>query len=146
MLARNTTWTLSRDMALDLRFAAVTFYDGQGFLVPKSLNARRAADLNGATVCVLGGTTTHFALVDFARAKGLALRPAVFNDWDEAKAAFFTGNRCKAFTSNASQLASVRASDAPRPETYDILPDIISKNPLGPVVRRGDEEIGRAHV
>jgi general L-amino acid transport system substrate-binding protein len=139
VMSRNTTWTLSRDLSLGVGFTAVTFYDGQGFLVPKSLKAKRALDLNGASVCLQGGTTTQFNLVDFARSQKIILKAAIFPAMAEAKAAFFRGGRCQAFSSDGSQLASVRAYDAPRSDDYEILPDLISREPLGPAVRRGDE-------
>ena len=123
---------------MGLSFTAVTLYDGQGFLVPQASTIRRVADLNGASVCLLDGTTSHINLMDFARSRKIALTPKLFSNLTDAKAAFFRGE-CKALSSDISQLASVRAYDAPKPEDYGFLPEVISKEPLGPAVRRGDE-------
>jgi general L-amino acid transport system substrate-binding protein len=141
ILSRNTTWTLTRDASLGFNFTVVTYYDGQGFMVPKSLNVKSAKELKGASVCVQAGTTTELNMADFARANKIELKPVVFQDLAELKTAFF-GGRCQAFTTDASQLASVRSTDAPGGKTddYVILPEIISKEPLGPAVRRGDDE------
>jgi general L-amino acid transport system substrate-binding protein len=139
MLSRNTTWTLTRDASLGLHFTGVTFYDGQGFMVPKSLNVKSAKDLRGATVCVESGTTTELNLTDFSRANNLNLRPVVFNDSASATNAYFSG-RCQVYTTDASGLAAYRANNAQRPDDHVILPDLISKEPLGPAVRRGDDE------
>ena len=139
ILSRNTTWTLVRDASLGLVFAGVTYYDGQGFMVPKSINVKSAKELNGAEICVQTGTTTELNLADFARANKIQIKPVVFEGLEESKVAFF-GGRCKAYTTDASGLASIRAKDAPKPDDYIILPELISKEPLGPVVRRGDDE------
>lgn len=139
VLSRNTTWTLTRDASLGMMFAGVTYYDGQGFMVPKSAKIKSAKELKGATVCVQTGTTTELNLADFARANKLNIKPVVFESLEESKVAFF-GGRCKAYTTDASGLASIRAKDAPKPDDYIILPELISKEPLGPAVRRDDVE------
>jgi len=117
----------------------VTFYDGQGFMVPKSLNVKSAKQMKGASVCVQSGTTTELNLTDFSRANNLDLKPVVFEKQEAATGAFFSG-RCQVFTTDASGLASVRSKEAAKPADYAILPELISKEPLGPSVRRGDDE------
>jgi general L-amino acid transport system substrate-binding protein len=139
VLIRNTTWTLTRDASLGLHFAGVLFYDGQGFMVPKGLGVKSAKELNGAEVCVQTGTTTELNLADYFRANGMSFKPVVFESLEESKTAFFNG-RCQVYTTDRSGLASIRAADAPQPDAYVILPETISKEPLGPVVRRGDDE------
>ncbi len=140
VLTRNTTWTLTRDTALGLDFAGVNFYDGQGFLVPADLGVDSALQLDGATVCVQTGTTTELNLADFFRAQDMEFEPVVIESIDEVNAAYFSG-RCDVLTSDASQLASIRATVAPNPADHVILPEIISKEPLGPAVRQGDSEL-----
>lgn len=139
LLSRNTTWTLTRDASLGLVFAGVTFYDGQGFMVPKSLGVKSASELNGAEVCVQTGTTTELNLADYFRANGMEFKPVVFENLEESKTAFFNG-RCQVYTTDRSGLASIRSADASNPDDYVILPETISKEPLGPVVRRGDDD------
>ena len=139
VLSRNTTWTLTRDVSLGLHFAGVSFYDGQGFMVPKSLNVTSAKQLKGATVCVQSGTTTEKNLTDFSRANKLNIKPVVFEKLEASTGAYFSG-RCQAYTTDASGLASIRAKEAKDPTAHVILPDLISKEPLGPMVRRGDDE------
>ncbi len=139
VLSRNTTWTLTRDASLGLVFAAVTYYDGQGFMVPRSLGVSSASELDGAEVCVQTGTTTELNLADFFRANGMTFKPVVYESLEESKVGFFN-DRCQVYTTDASGLASIRAVDAPNPDDYVILPEILSKEPLGPVVRRGDEQ------
>lgn len=139
ILSRNTTWTLTRDTSAGLNFGQPVYYDGQGFLVPKSLNVKTAKELDGATVCVQSGTTTELNLADFFRTHNLKYTPVVIESEDEVTAAFFSG-RCDVFTSDVSQLAGVRASKAAKPDDYVILPDVISKEPLAPAVRQGDEQ------
>ncbi len=139
VLSRNTTWTLTRDASLGMHFTGVNFYDGQGFMVPKSLNVKSARELRGATVCVQSGTTTELNLTDFSRTHNLNLRPVVFADLPATNAAYFAG-RCQAYTTDASGLASIRAKEAAKPDDHVILPELISKEPLGPAVRRGDDE------
>jgi len=139
MLARNTTWTLTRDTSLGLEFTGVNFYDGQGFMVAKKLNVKSAKELSGATVCVQPGTTTELNLADYFRANKMDFKPVVIERLEEVNAAFFSG-RCDVLTTDASGLASVRTSSAPNPNDYVILPELISKEPLGPAVRHGDQK------
>jgi general L-amino acid transport system substrate-binding protein len=138
VLCRNATVTLTRDTALGLDFAQVNYYDGQGFLVPKKLNIKSAKQLDGATVCVLPGTTTEQNVADYFRSKNMKMKPVVIESNAELNKAFFAG-RCDCLTSDASQLAGAR-SVAPNPSDYIILPDIISKEPLAPAVRHGDNQ------
>ncbi|MGF1648814.1 MAG: amino acid ABC transporter substrate-binding protein [Hyphomicrobiaceae bacterium] len=141
ILSRNTTWTLTRDTSLGLNFAGVNYYDGQGFMVPKKLNVSSAKELDGATVCVQPGTTTELNLADYFRANNMTFTPVVIERLQEVNAAFFSG-RCDVYTTDASGLASIRKNDAPQGESenYVILPEIISKEPLGPAVRHGDDQ------
>jgi len=139
VLSRNTTWTLTRDSSSGFNFAPPVYYDGQGFMVAKSLGVTSAKELGGATVCVQQGTTTELNLADYFRATGLSLQPLVFVELAEAEQAFFA-NRCDAYTTDASGLASTRAAKAGNPDDYVILPEIISKEPLGPAVRHGDDQ------
>jgi general L-amino acid transport system substrate-binding protein len=138
VLTRNATRTLGRETALGLAFAQVNYYDGQGFLVPKKLGLKSALELDGATVCVLPGTTTELNVADYFRANGMTMKPVVIESTPELRAAFFAG-RCDVLTSDASQLASTRTI-APKPDDYEILPEIISKEPLCPAVRHGDDQ------
>lgn len=139
LLARNTTWTLSRDTANGLNFTVVNYYDGQGFMVPKKLNVKAAKELSGATICVLPGTTTEQNLSDFFRAAKMTFKPVVIEKNEELNSAFFSG-RCDAISSDASQLAAIRANESPKPDDYVILPDLISKEPLAVAVRQGDDQ------
>ena len=139
VLSRNTTGTLSRDTSLGLNFVAPNYYDGQGFLVAKKLNVKSAKELNGATVCVQQGTTTELNMADYGRTNKISFKPVVIEKVEEAVATFMSG-RCDAFTSDASQLAATRATAASNPDDYIILPEIISKEPLGPMVRHGDDQ------
>jgi general L-amino acid transport system substrate-binding protein len=139
ILSRNTTWTLTRDASLGLNFTGVTYYDGQGFMVTKKSKITSAKQLKGATVCVQSGTTTEKNLTDYSKAAGLNLKPVVFDTQEATNKAYFAG-RCQAYTTDASGLASVRNKEAGNPEDHVILPDLISKEPLGPSVRRGDDE------
>ncbi|HYX01116.1 MAG TPA: amino acid ABC transporter substrate-binding protein [Reyranella sp.] len=144
MLSNNTTVTLTRDTALGLDFTAITYYDGQGFMIPKKLGVKSAKELNGATVCVAPGTTTELNLADYFRANKMSFKPVVIEKVDEIRAAFFSG-RCDVYTTDASSLAATRAANVPPPRTQDdfvILPEIISKEPLAPVVRHGDNQFG----
>jgi general L-amino acid transport system substrate-binding protein len=138
VLCRNATRTLTRETDLGLDFVSVNYYDGQGFLVPKKLGVKSAKDLSGASVCVLPGTTTEQNVADFFRANKLTMKPVVIEQNTELNQAFFAG-RCDVLTSDASQLAGIRAV-APNAADYDILPEIISKEPLAPAVRHGDEQ------
>jgi general L-amino acid transport system substrate-binding protein len=144
MLVGNATWTLTRDTALGLDFTGVYYYDGQSFLVPRKLGVKSAKELNGATVCVAPGTTTELNLADYFRTNKMTFKPVVIEKIDEIRAAFFAG-RCDVYTTDASSLAATRAANVPPPRTFDdfmILPEIISKEPLGPVVRHGDNQFG----
>lgn len=138
LLTRNCTRTLGRDTSLGLNFVTVNYYDGQGFMVPKKLGVKNAKELNGASVCVLPGTTTELNAADFFRVNKLKWKPVVIENNAELSKTFFAG-RCDAMTSDLSQLAGVR-SGAPDPSNYVLLPDVISKEPLSPAVRHGDEQ------
>jgi general L-amino acid transport system substrate-binding protein len=139
ILSRNTTWTLTRDASLGLHFTGTTYYDGQGFMVTKKSKITSAKQLKGATVCVQSGTTTEKNLSDYSKAAGLNMKPVVFETQEATNKAYFSG-RCQAYTTDASGLASVRNKEAGNPEDHVILPELISKEPLGPSVRRGDDE------
>jgi len=139
LLVRNTTWTLGREAFLGVQFAGILFYDGQGFMVPRKSKVRRIGDLKGATICVEKGTTSEQNLADYFRARGLNYKPLILESVAEIRDALVSG-RCQAYTSDASQLASVRMEVPDGAKKYIILPDVISKEPLAPVVRRGDEE------
>jgi general L-amino acid transport system substrate-binding protein len=138
VLCRNATHTLHRDTALGLNFAHANYYDGQGFMVPKKLGVKSALELDGATICILPGTTTEMTTADYFRANGLSYGVVVIEDTAELYKAFFAG-RCDCTTTDASQLAAAR-SVAPNPDDYVILPEIITKEPLSPAVRHGDEQ------
>jgi len=138
VLCRNTTQTLSRETKSGLNFAQVNYYDGQGFLISKKLGVKSAKELDGATVCVLPGTTTEMNAADYFRTQGMKWSPVVIENTAELNKAFFAG-RCDVLTSDASQLAAQR-SVAPNPADYELLPEIISKEPLCPVVRHGDDQ------
>lgn len=138
VLCRNTTQTLSRETKSGLNFAQVNYYDGQGFLISKKLGVKSAKELDGATVCVLPGTTTEMNAADYFRTNGMKWSPVVIENTAELNKAFFAG-RCDVLTSDASQLAAQR-SVAPNPAEYELLPEIISKEPLAPVVRHGDDQ------
>ena len=138
VLSRNTTWTITRDTSLGLNFVGVNFYDGQGFMVPRKLNVKSAKQLNGATVCVQPGTTTELNLADYFRANRMTFKPVVIEKLEEVLNAYFAG-RCDVFTTDVSGLVSVRGSRAPKPDEHVILPEVISKEPLGPAVRHGDD-------
>jgi general L-amino acid transport system substrate-binding protein len=138
MLARNTTWSASRDSQLGFDFRAVNYYDGQGFMVRKDLNVKSALELNGASVCVQSGTTTELNLADYFRANKMEFKPVVFEQQDEADAAYKAG-RCDAYTTDASGLYSIRLK-MENPADHIVLPEIISKEPLGPAVRQNDSK------
>ena len=138
LLSRTTTWTMSRDSSMGMSFAGVTLYDGQGFMVKKSLGVKAAKELNGASVCVQTGTTTELNLADFFRTNKITYKPVVFEKADETVAAFDSG-RCDAYTNDRSGLAAERTK-LKKPDDAVVLPDIISKEPLGPVVRQGDSQ------
>jgi len=139
VLSRNTTFTLTRDASLGLSQTAVVYYDGQGFMVPVKSKIKSAKQLKGQTVCVQSGTTTEKNLTDFSKANKLGIKPVVFEKLDAVEGAYFSG-RCVAYTTDASGLASVRNKSAPNPADHLILPELISKEPLGPLVRRGDDD------
>lgn len=139
MLARNTTQTLTRDSSLGLIGAGVNYYDGQGFMVTKKLGVKSAKELNGATVCVQPGTTTELNLADYFRANKMQFKPVVIEKLDEVVAAYAAG-RCDVYTTDASGLAATRATQLQNPDDHVILPEIISKEPLGPMVRQGDDQ------
>jgi general L-amino acid transport system substrate-binding protein len=136
VLARNTTWTLQRDSQQGLAFVGVNYYDGQGFIVKKSAGVKTGKDLSGATVCVQTGTTTELNLADFFRSNNLQYKTLVFDKADEALKAY-QADRCDSYTTDASGLYSVRLQMA-NPDDHMVLPDIISKEPLGPAVRQDD--------
>lgn len=138
LLSRNTTWTFSRDAKLKLSFAGTSYYDGQGFLIPKRTKIETALDLNGARICVQIGTTTELNLSDFFQANKIRYIPVRFEDALQAQD-LYTGGECDVYTSDASALAATRAK-LDIPEDHTILPEIISKEPLGPVVNQGDED------
>jgi general L-amino acid transport system substrate-binding protein len=137
VLSRTTTWTLQRDTVTGLTFTATTFYDGQAFMVPTKLGVKSVKELNGATVCVSTGTTTELNLADYFRANGLTFKPVTFENAEETRAAYFAG-RCDAYTTDFSQLASIRMLRSGDPNEHMLLPEIISKEPLGVAVRKGD--------
>lgn len=139
ILSRNTTATLTRDTSLGLNVAGVNYYDGQGFLVSKKAGVKSVKELTGATICVQQGTTTELNMADYFRANQISYRPVVIEKLEEVVAAFFAG-RCDAFTADASNLAATRSTNAQNPDDFTILPEIISKEPLGPMVRHGDDQ------
>ena len=138
LLARNTTWTMSRDTSLGLTFAGVNYYDGQGFMVRKSLGVSSALQLGGASVCVQTGTTTELNLADYFKRNNMKYNPVAFEKLDETLQAYDSG-RCDAYTTDASGLYASRLA-LTTPDDHIILPEIISKEPLGPVVRQGDDQ------
>jgi len=138
VLIRTVTWTQGRDTANGLNFTAVSFFDGQGFIVRKSLGISKATDLQGATICVVAGSTNELNLADWARVNRIRYQPVVFEQNDEVRTAYLA-NRCDAYSTDASQLAGLR-STFPRADDHVILPEIISKEPHSPVVRHGDDQ------
>ena len=138
ILSRQATWTLQRDAGIGLHFSVISFYDGQGLMVRKSLKASTAKDLNAASICVQGGTTTQLNIADYFRSNAITYEPVTFASGDEAAKAFETG-RCDVFTTDASALFAYRLKLAD-PNDFVVLPERISKEPLGPVVRRGDDQ------
>ncbi|WP_374646574.1 amino acid ABC transporter substrate-binding protein [Tabrizicola sp.] len=140
VLVRNSTWSYSRDTELALDFVAVNYYDGQGFMVKKDLGVSSAKELDGATVCIQTGTTTELNLADFFKQNNITYQPVTVADDSEAQRQYLAG-ACDAYTTDASGLASSRAT-MPDAETHIILPEIISKEPLGPAVRHGDNQWG----
>jgi general L-amino acid transport system substrate-binding protein len=137
ILSRNTTWTMSRDTSLGLKFAGVTYYDGQGFMVRKDLGVKSALELDGATVCTNTGTTTELNLADYFRAHGMKYQVVAIEDSNQVRQAYDEG-RCDIFTTDQSGLYAERLA-LKNPDDHMVLPEIISKEPLGPVVRQGDD-------
>lgn len=138
MLSRNTTWTLTRDSSLGLNFAGVNYYDGQGFMVTKNLGVKSALELDGASFCIQAGTTTELNLADYFRSNNMKYTPVTFDTSDETVKAFDAG-RCDALTSDQSQLYALRIKLG-NPDGAMVLPEVISKEPLGPVTAQGDDE------
>lgn len=137
VLWRNTSWTMARDTGGELSFAGINYYDGQGFMVRRSLNLSSAAELSGARVCVQAGSTTELNAEDYFRRRGIEYRPVVVATEGEARQSY-AREECDAFTADISALAAARTT-LPNPQQHVILPDVISKEPLGPVVRSGDD-------
>jgi len=140
LLARNTTWTMSRDVDLKFEFVGINYYDGQGFMVPKDLGVSSAKDLDGATVCIQTGTTTELNLADFFRSNNISYEPVPIETNAEAQQQYLAG-ACDVYTTDASGLAATRATFE-APGDHILLPEIVSKEPLGPLVRHGDNEWG----
>ncbi|MFV0512652.1 MAG: amino acid ABC transporter substrate-binding protein [Jhaorihella sp.] len=140
MLARNTTWTFSRDVDLKFEFVGVNYYDGQGFMVPKALGVSSAKELDGATVCIQTGTTTELNLADFFRVNNMSYEPVPIETNAEAQQQYLAG-ACDVYTTDASGLAATRATFENSAD-HILLPEIISKEPLAPLVRHGDSEWG----
>ncbi|MEY1556826.1 amino acid ABC transporter substrate-binding protein [Yoonia sp. R2331] len=140
MLARNTTWTFSRDVDLKFEFVGINYYDGQGFIAPKALGVSSAKDLDGATVCVQTGTTTELNLADFFRSNNISYEPVPIETNAEGQQQYLAG-ACDVYTTDASGLAATRATFE-NPGDHILLPEIISKEPLGPLVRHGDNDWG----
>lgn len=138
ILSRNTTWTHTRDTSLGLNFAGVSYYDGQGFMVSKSLGVKSALELDGAAVCIQAGTTTELNLADYFRTNGMEYKAITFDTSDQTRSGFESG-RCDVLTSDQSQLYAIRIG-LRKPNDAVVLPEVISKEPLGPVVRQGDDE------
>ncbi len=137
VLSRNTTWTHTRDTSLGLNFAGVNYYDGQGFMVSKKIGVKSALELNGAAVCIQAGTTTELNLADYFRANDMEYTAVTFDTSDQTRAGFESG-RCDVLTSDQSQLYAIRIG-LKKPSDAVVLPEVISKEPLGPVVRQGDD-------
>ncbi|MEM8536787.1 MAG: amino acid ABC transporter substrate-binding protein [Pseudomonadota bacterium] len=140
MLARNTTWTFSRDVDLKLEFTGINYYDGQGFMVPRDLGVSSAKELDGATVCIQTGTTTELNLADYFRSNNISYEPVPIETNAEAQQQYLAG-ACDVYTTDASALAATRASFE-TPGDHVLLPEIVSKEPLGPLVRHGDNDWG----
>jgi general L-amino acid transport system substrate-binding protein len=139
LLSRSTTWTLGREGNLGLEFAWVNYYDGTGFLVKKSAGVKAAKEMDGATICVQPGTSTELAINDFYRLNSMKFTPILIQDLSEIQNAFLSG-RCDAYSTDASALATFRFSQGPKADDLMLLPDIISKEPLGVMVRKGDDK------
>jgi len=138
ILSRNTTWTMTRDTQLGLNFAGVNYYDGQGMMVPTALGVKSATELDGANICTNTGTTTELNITDYFRTNGMSFNLVAFEKADEVVAAYDAG-RCDVYTTDRSGLAAQRGK-LTQPDSHVVLPEIISKEPLGPVVRQGDDQ------
>ncbi|MEX2453748.1 MAG: amino acid ABC transporter substrate-binding protein [Rhodospirillaceae bacterium] len=138
LLSRNTTWTFSRDADLQLTFIGINYYDGQGFMVPTKLGVKSAKDLDDASICIQTGTTTELNLSEYFRINGMRYRPVPVETFTEARTTYLAG-RCDVYTTDASGLAAARAAMTD-PTSHSILPELISKEPLGPAVRQGDDQ------
>ncbi len=139
LLVRSTTWTLGREANLGLMFAGVNFYDGTGFLVKTSMGVKAAKEMDGATICVQPGTSTELAIADYYRLNKMKFTPVLIQDQNEIQNAFLSG-RCDAYSTDLSSLASFRFQQGPKMEDFLLLPDVISKEPLGLMVRKGDDK------
>jgi general L-amino acid transport system substrate-binding protein len=139
LLSRSTTWTLGREANLGLEFAWVNYYDGTGFLVKKTAGVKSAKELDGAAICVQPGTSTELAINDYFRLNNMKFTPILIADLSEIQSAFLSG-RCDAYSTDASALATFRFSQGPKADELVLLPDIISKEPLGVMVRKGDDK------
>lgn len=138
LLSRNTTWTLSRDAGLGVAFTAVVYYDGQGILMPKRFGVKHASELSGAELCVQSGTTNEKTLTTYLDNLGIKAKLVVYDNFESAYKAFFAG-RCQGFSTDVSALIGLKTKQAKNPDDYVVLPDVFSKEPLGPAVKRGDE-------
>lgn len=138
VLARNTTWSMTRDVSLGVVFTGINYYDGQGFMVPKKFNISSAKELKNAEICLQSGTTSEKNVADYLTTHGIPYKSVVFDSPEAAHTAFF-GGRCQVISTDMSELAGIRTQN-PKADDYVILPDVISKEPLGPAVRRGDDE------
>lgn len=139
VLSRNTTWTLGRDAGLDAHFAAITYYDGQGILINRRFGVERAKELAGAEICVQSGTTNEKNLSTYLGTQGIKAKAIVYDNFEAAYKAFFSG-RCQAFSTDVSALIGLKSNQSGKPDDYVLLPEVFSKEPLGPAVKRGDDE------
>lgn len=139
LLVRTTTWTLAREANLGLEFASVNYYDGTSFAVKTSAGVKSVKDLDGATICIQPGTSTELAVADYFRINNIKFSPILIQDVSELQGTFKSG-RCDAYSTDGSQLAAFRYSQGPQAGDYTILPEVISKEPLGPMVRKGDDK------
>jgi general L-amino acid transport system substrate-binding protein len=139
LLDRTATWTVEREASLGLLFTAITFFDGTGFMVKSSSGVKSTAELDGATICVLPGTSTERAVADYFRQKGMRFTPVLIDNDSELRAAFMAG-RCDAYSTDTSALAATRYNAGSSATTLALLPEVVSKEPLGPVVRKGDDK------
>lgn len=139
VLSRTTTWTMTRDTDLGVNFVGIMYYDGQSFLVPKASGVKTALELNGASICITKGTTSELNTADYFARQKMTFKPIVFENPEEAKLAFFA-KRCDAMTTDAFTLTAIRLADAETPDDFEVLPELLTKEPLGPVVRSNDEQ------